>query len=108
MKIIRPFLLFVSIILFGWLFFSNADLINIMATLNHAESNSEISKINSFTDINELKQFAVSKINQINANMDLRSESAVTRSIIILILIFIQIVLYATKGNIFGSKTSNF
>jgi hypothetical protein len=53
--IIRPFLLFVSVLLFGWLLMSNITLINVAATLNEAEISSEVAKVNSFSDLDQLK-----------------------------------------------------
>lgn len=95
-------------LLFGWLFLNNANFIDIAATINNAESNSEISEINSFTNIDELKQFSISKVNQMKSNREKDSENAITRSILILALIFVQIILYSTKGNFPRSKTLDF
>lgn len=98
MKIIRPFLLFISIVLFGWLFMSNINLINVAKTLNEAETHSEIARVNSFTRIDQLKEFTIERINYVEIIRTRFSENAIVRIAVISILIFIQIVLYATKG----------
>lgn len=108
MKIIRPFLLFISILLFGWLFMSNINLINVAATLNEAEISSETAKVNSFTDINQLKEFTIEKINYLEIIRKRFSENAVIRLAVISILILLQIILYFTKGNFSQPKSLDF
>lgn len=109
MKLIRPFLLLISIILFGWLFMSNINLVNVAATLNEAEINSEITKVNGFTNINQLKQFTIEKINYMEAIRERFSENALVRVAVIAVLVLVQIILYTTKGNYsFNSKTIDF
>ncbi|ALR30988.1 MULTISPECIES: hypothetical protein [Chryseobacterium] len=108
MKIIRPFLLFISILLFGWLFMSNINLINVAATLNEAEISSETAKVNSFTDINQLKEFTIEKINYLEIIRKRFSENAVIRLAVISILILLQIILYFTKGNFLQPKSLDF
>ncbi|SDH70713.1 hypothetical protein [Chryseobacterium taeanense] len=104
MKLLRPFLLFFSIILFGWLFVSNINLINVATTLNEAEIRSDINKVNEFTSIERLKEFTIEKINYMEAIRNRFSENAMIRVFVILTLIILQIVLYATGGNMFSSK----
>lgn len=104
MKLLRPFLLFFSIILFGWLFVSNINLINVATTLNEAEISSDINKVNEFTSIERLKEFTIEKINYMEAIRNRFSENAMIRVFVILTLIILQIVLYATGGNMFSSK----
>lgn len=108
MKIIRPFLLSVSILLFGWLFMSNINLINVATTLNEAEISSEIAKVNSFTNIDQLKEFAIEKINYLEVIRNRFSENALIRLAVISLLAIIQIILYATKGNFTNSKPIDF
>ncbi|MCS3870984.1 hypothetical protein J3D55_003900 [Chryseobacterium ginsenosidimutans] len=108
MKLIRPFLLFISIILFGWLFMSNINLINVAKTLNDAEINSEITKVNDFTNIDQLKKFTIEKINYMEVIRERFSENALVRVAVISVLVLLQIVLYSTKGNSFNSKTIDF
>ncbi|KQT21531.1 hypothetical protein ASG22_15355 [Chryseobacterium sp. Leaf405] len=105
MKLLRPFLLFISILLFGWLFISNINLINVATTLNEAEISSEIGKVNSFTSINQLKEFTIEKINYMEVIRNRFSENALIRVAVISILVLIQIILYATKGNFSHSKS---
>ncbi|MFY7813655.1 MAG: hypothetical protein ACOVRK_00560 [Chryseobacterium taeanense] len=104
MKLLRPLLLFFSIILFGWLFVSNINLINVATTLNESEINSDINKVNEFTSIERLKEFTIEKINHMEAIKSRFSENAIIRVFVILTLIVLQILLYATSGNIFNSK----
>ncbi|MDQ0593129.1 hypothetical protein QFZ37_001498 [Chryseobacterium ginsenosidimutans] len=108
MKIIRPFLLLISIILFGWLFISNINLINAAKTLNEAQINSEIVKVNDFTSIDQLKQFTIEKISQMEIIRERFSENALVRVAVISALVLLQIILYATKGNSFNSKAADF
>ncbi|KMQ67544.1 hypothetical protein ACM39_11755 [Chryseobacterium sp. FH2] len=108
MKILRPFLLFISLLLFGWLFVSNANQINVAATFNEDEINSEISKINSFTNIDMLKGYSIQQINSLETSKERSFQSAIGRIFIILILVLIQIVIYATKGNFTNSKATDF
>ncbi|WP_027385779.1 hypothetical protein [Chryseobacterium gregarium] len=61
MKLLRPFLLSVSILLFGWRFTNNINLINIAVTLNEAEISSEVTRVHRFTDISQLKKFTIEK-----------------------------------------------
>ncbi|MFC3158923.1 hypothetical protein [Chryseobacterium arachidis] len=108
MKIIRPFLLFISILLFGWLFMSNINLINVATTLNEAEISSEVGKVNAFTNIDKLKEFTIEKINYLEVVRERFSENALIRVIVISALVLIQIILYATRGNFSNSKTMDF
>lgn len=55
MKFLRPCLLFISIILFGWLLMSNINLINVAESLNESEITSQIKKVNSFSESMGLK-----------------------------------------------------
>lgn len=98
MKIIRPFLLSVSLLLFGWLFISNINLINVAATLNEAEINSEVGKVNAFSNIDQLKEFTIEKINYLEVIRERFSENAMIRIVVISVLVMIQILLYATKS----------
>ncbi|PVV59581.1 hypothetical protein [Chryseobacterium sp. HMWF035] len=107
MKIIRPFLLSVSLLLFGWLFISNINLINVAATLNEAEINSEVGKVNAFTNIDQLKEFTIEKINYMEVIRERFSENAMIRIIVISVLVMIQIWLYATKSR-FHAQNSKF
>ncbi|KQM37809.1 hypothetical protein [Chryseobacterium sp. Leaf201] len=108
MKLIRPFLLFVSILLFGWLFMSNINLINVAVTLNEAEINSEITKVNGFTDMDQLKKFTIEKISYMEVIRKRFSENAMIRVAVISVLAFIQIILYSTRGNVLNSKSIDF
>ncbi len=107
MKIIRPFLLFISILLFGWLFMSNINLINVAATLNEAEINSEVGKVNAFTNIDQLKEFNIEKINYMEVIRERFSENAMIRIVVISVLVMIQNLLYATKSR-FHAQSSKF
>lgn len=104
MKLLRPILLFVSILLFAWLFVSNINLINVATTLNEAEIESEIQKVNSFTDVPSLKQFTLEKINYMEAIRNRFAENAMIRVAVISMLIILQIVLYTTGGNMFSTR----
>jgi cell division protein ZapA (FtsZ GTPase activity inhibitor) len=88
---------------------SNINLVNVAATLNEAEINSEITKVNGFTNINQLKQFTIEKINYMEAIRERFSENALVRVAVIAVLVLVQIILYTTKGNYsFNSKTIDF
>ncbi|MDR6158436.1 hypothetical protein QF023_001952 [Chryseobacterium sp. SLBN-27] len=104
MKLLRPLLLSVSILLFGWLFISNINLINVATTLNEAEISSEIKKVNEFTDIVRLKEFAIEKINYMETIRTRFSENAMIRVAVISVLIVLQVLLYVTGGNMFSTK----
>lgn len=104
MKLLRPILLFVSILLFAWLFVSNINLINVATTLNEAEIESEIQKVNSFKDVPSLKQFTLEKINYMEAIRNRFAENAMIRVAVISMLIILQIVLYTTGGNMFSTR----
>lgn len=108
MQILRPFLLFISIILFGWLFVSNANQINVATTLNDAEIQSEIAKISSFTDVEKIKEYSIGKINYLESIRQKNSQSAILRTIIIFTLVLLQIVLYSTRANFSNSKATDF
>lgn len=103
MNILRPLLLFVSILLFGWLFMSNINLINVAKTLNEAEIGSEVGKVNAFTNIDRLKEFTIEKINYLEVIRERFSENAMIRIVVISVLVIIQIALYAMRGNFSGS-----
>lgn len=103
MNILRPFLLFISILLFGWLFMSNINLINVAKTLNEAEIGSEVGKVNAFTNIDRLKEFTIEKINYLELIRERFSENAIIRIVVISILVMIQIALYTMRGNFSGS-----
>lgn len=107
-KIVRPFLLSVSILLFGWLFISNINLINVATTLNEAEISSEIVKVNAYTNIDQLKEFTIQKINYLEVIRERFSKNAVMRIVVISVLVVIQIILYTTKGSFSGSKSVDF
>jgi len=107
MKIIKPFLLSVSLLLFGWLFISNINLINVAATLNEAEINSEVGKVNAFSNIDQLKEFTIEKINYLEVIRERFSENAMIRIVVISVLVMIQILLYATKSR-FHAQNSKF
>ncbi|MDO3425110.1 hypothetical protein QWT87_09430 [Chryseobacterium sp. APV1] len=107
MKIIRPLLFSVSLLLFGWLFISNINLINVAATLNEAEINSEVGKVNAFSNIDELKEFTIEKINYLEVIRERFSENAMIRIVVISVLVMIQILLYATKSR-FHAQNSKF
>lgn len=77
---------------------SNINLINVAASLNESEINSQVEKVNSFTEINGLKEFAIEKINYIEAIRHRFSENAMIRIGVISVLIIIQLVLYFTRG----------
>lgn len=98
MKLLRPFLLFISILLFGWLFMSNINLINVAETLNEAEINYEIRKVNSFTSLGQLKEFTIEKISYLEVIRKRFSDNAMIRVVVISALVLIQVILYATKG----------
>lgn len=98
MKFFRPCLLFISVILFGWLLMSNINLINVATSLNESEINSQVEKVNSFTDLNGLKEFAIERINYIEVIRHRFSENAMIRIGVISILVVIQLVLYFTRG----------
>lgn len=97
MKFFRPCLLFISIILFGWLLMSNINLINVAASLNESEINSQVEKVNSFSEINGLKEFAIERINYIEVIRHRFSDNAMMRITVIVVLVLIQIVLFTTK-----------
>ncbi|MDQ1161117.1 hypothetical protein QE422_001485 [Chryseobacterium sp. SORGH_AS 447] len=105
MNIVRPFLLFISILLFGWLLMSNLNLINVAKTLNEAEIGSEVEKVNAFTNMDRLKEFTIEKINYLELIRERLSENAMVRIVVISVLVVIQIMLYMTKGNFSGSKS---
>lgn len=100
MKFFRPCLLFISVLLFGWLLMSNINLINVAASLNESEINSQVEKVNSFTDINGLKEFAIERINYIEVIRHRFSENAYVRIGILITLVIMQTVLYTTKDRI--------
>ncbi|WP_346984423.1 hypothetical protein [Chryseobacterium sp. POE27] len=104
MKLLRPFILFVSILLFAWLFVSNINLINVATTLNEAEISSDIDKVNKSTDITSLKEFTIEKISYMEAIRNRFTENAMIRVAVISVLIILQVVLYATCGNMFSAK----
>ncbi len=104
MKLLRPILLFISILLFAWLFVSNINLINVATTLNEAEIESEIQKVNSFTDVPSLKQFTLEKINYMESIRNRFADNAMIRVAVISMLIILQIVLYSTGGNMFSTR----
>lgn len=108
MKLIRPLLLFVSILLFGWLFMSNITLVNVATTLNEAEISSEIAKVNGFSSIEQLKKFTIEKISYMEVIRKRFSENAMIRVAVLSVLAFIQIILYMMKGNEFKSKPIDF
>lgn len=108
MKLVRPFLLFVSILLFGWLFMSNINLINIAVIPNEAEINSEIASVNGSTDMNQLKKFTIGKISSMEVIRKRFSENVMIRMAVISMLVFIQIILYSTKSNVLNSKSTDF
>ena len=97
MKFFRPCLLFISIILFGSLLMSNINLMNVAASLNEFEINSQVEKVNSFSEINRLKEFAIERINYIEVIRHRFSDNAMMRIAVIVVLVLIQIVLYTTK-----------
>lgn len=103
-NMLSPFLLFISILLFGWLLMSNINLINVAKTLNEAEIGSEVGKVNAFTDMDRLKEFTIEKINYLELIRERFSENAMIRIVVISVLVAIQIVLYSMKGNFSGSK----
>ncbi|AZA58391.1 hypothetical protein [Chryseobacterium shandongense] len=106
MKLLRPILLSVSIILFAWLFISNINLINVATTLNEAEIDSEIKKVNEFTDMMRLKEFAIEKINYMETIRNRFADNAMIRVAVISVLIILQVLLYATGGNMFSTKAT--
>lgn len=87
---------------------SNINLINVATTLNEAEINSEIAKVNSFVNLSELKEYTIEKINYLEVIRERFSENALVRVIIISILIIIQVILYSTKTNFSDSKATDF
>lgn len=100
MKFLRPCLLLISILLFGWLLMSNVNLINVAATLNESEINSQTAAVNSFTDIGKLKEFTIEKINYIEVIRNRFSENAYVRIGILVSLIIIQVVLFRLRRNV--------
>ncbi len=70
--------------------------------------NSEIGKVNAYTDISQLKKFTIENINYLEGIKQRFSENALVRVIVISVLAVIQILLYATKENFSGSKTIDF
>lgn len=103
MKFLRPCLLFISIILFGWLLMSNINLINVAESLNESEITSQIKKVNSFSEINGLKEFAIERINYMEVIKDRFSDNAMMRVSVIVVLVLIQIVLFTAK--VYHSQT---
>jgi ABC-type uncharacterized transport system permease subunit len=106
MNVLRPFLLLISFLLFGWLLMSNINLINVAQTLNEAEIGSELGKVSAFTSIDRLKEFTIEKINYLELIRERFSENAMIRIFAIAVLVIIQIVLYMTKRNFSGSAKS--
>ncbi len=106
--IIRPFLLFVSVLLFGWLLMSNITLINVAATLNEAEISSEVTRVNSFSNLDQLKKFTIEKISYMEVIRKRFSDNAMIRIAVLSVLALIQIILYTLKGNEFKSKSLDF
>jgi hypothetical protein len=106
--IIRPLLLFVSVLLLGWLLMSNITLINVAATLNEAEISSEVAKVNSFSNLDQLKKFTIEKISYMEVIRKRFSDNALIRVAVISVLVFIQIILYTMKGNEVKPKSINF
>lgn len=100
MTFLRPCLLFISIILFGWLLMSN---INVAESLNESEITSQIKKVNSFSEINGLKEFAIERINYMEVIKDRFSDNAMMRVSVIVVLVLIQIVLFTAK--VYHSQT---
>lgn len=76
---------------------SNINLINVAASLNESEINSQVEKVNSFSEINGLKEFSIERINYIEVIRHRFSDNAMTRVAVIVVLVLIQIVLYTTK-----------
>lgn len=108
MKLIRPFLLSVSLLLSGWLFMSNINLINVAATLNEAEISSEVARVNTFTDISQLREFTIEKISYMEVIRKRFSDNALLRVAVISVLVFIQIILYSARRNYPGSRISDY
>lgn len=78
-------------------------MINVATSLNESEINSQVEKVNSFTDLNGLKEFAIERINYIEVIRHRFSDNAMIRIAVISVLVLIQIVLFTTKGS--HSKT---
>jgi len=108
MKLIRPFLLSVSILLFGWLFMSNINLINVATTLNEAKISSEVARVNAFTDISQLREFTTEKISYMEVIRKSFSDNALLRVAVIPVLVFIQIILYSIRRNYPDSRISGY
>lgn len=100
MNVLRPSLLLISFLLFGWLLMSNINLINVAKTLNEAEIGSEVGKVNAFTNMDRLKEFTIEKINYLEVIRERFSENAMIRIVVISALVAIQVVLYTIKGNL--------
>lgn len=104
MKFFRPFLFALSVILFGWLLLSNIDLVNVATSLNESEIHSQVEKVNSFNDLERLKEFTIERINYIEVIRKRFSENALIRIGTLILLAAIQIVLYKSKQNPILSK----
>lgn len=77
-------------------------------TLNEAEISSEIGKVNAYTNIDQLKEFTIQKINYLEVIRERFSKNAMMRIVVISVLVVIQIILYTTKGTFSGSKSVDF
>lgn len=92
----------ISILLFGWIFIQIFNQINLIPNYSRVLIQEDISKVENFTDLNELKQFSKSKIYSLQRINIERSDLAHKQLFIIFILIGIQLFLYISKNN---SKT---
>ncbi|SEW48229.1 hypothetical protein SAMN05421841_3753 [Chryseobacterium wanjuense] len=102
MRNIRRVFLIISILLFGWIFIQIFNQINLIPNYSRVLIQEDISKVENFTDLNELKQFSKSKIYSLQRINIERSDLAHKQLFIIFILIGIQLFLYISKNN---SKT---
>lgn len=111
MELARPFLSFVSILLFGWLFMSNTNFINVAMTLSKDEINSEVINKRFWFHgygMDQLKKFTIEKISSMEVIRKRFSENAMIRVAVISIPVFIQIILYSIRGHVLNSKSLEF
>lgn len=102
MRNTRRVFLIISILLFGWIFIQIFSQIDLIPNYSRVFIQEDISKIENFTDLNELKQFSKSKIYNLQRSNIERSNVAYKQLFIIFILLGIQVFLYISKNK---SKT---
>jgi hypothetical protein len=102
MRNTRRVFLIISILLFGWIFIQIFNQIDLIPNYSRVFVHEEVSKIENFTNLNELKQFSKSKIYNLQRSNIERSNMAHKQLFIIFILVGIQLFLYISKNK---SKT---